>query len=258
MTVRLAALGDSITVGLGDPVGGRWRGFASLLAGSAHADFRNFAQSGALTLDLLETQLPQALAWRPDIATVVIGVNDTLRGSFDIAKIRHRLYRVFGELTAAGVHVVTVCLPEPGRMLRLPQALARPLARRMAAVNDIIHSAEYPVSHAHIAADPIVYDRRMWSVDRLHPNESGHRYLAWLCHGALTEAGWALGTPPSLVAQNPPPTRRAQAWWMATQGTRWIVKRSTDLLPQLLALALAELRSAPSPEPLATRQASPT
>lgn len=33
MTTRYAALGDSITVGMGDPVpGGHWRGFAALLA----------------------------------------------------------------------------------------------------------------------------------------------------------------------------------------------------------------------------------
>jgi lysophospholipase L1-like esterase len=247
MTTRFAALGDSITVGLGDPVpGGLWRGFAALLAGCLPppAEFRNLATSGATTSHVAGEQLAEAVRWRPHVATVVVGCNDILRGSFDIKAIGARLHGVVEQLGACGTTVVTICLPEPGRMLRLPKALARPLARRVNAVNDIIHelASRYPIAHAHAATHAHTFDRRMWSIDRLHPSERGHRLLARLCHDALLDKGFPVGAAPSAEPDQPPPTRRSRIWWMATKGTRWVLRRSTDLLPQLLGLAAAESR----------------
>ncbi|MDX2825714.1 SGNH/GDSL hydrolase family protein, partial [Streptomyces ipomoeae] len=40
----------------------------------------------------------------------------------------------------------------------------------------------------------------------------------------------------------PAPTRTAGLWWLATAGTGWVARRCTDLLPQLLTLAAAEVR----------------
>src|SRR5467141_2197098 len=36
------------------------------------------------------------------------------------------------------------------------------------------------------------------------------------------------------------PTRLAEAGWMATKGTAWLVRRSRDLVPALVGLALRE------------------
>lgn len=245
--VRLAALGDSITLGMGDPLpAGGWRGWAALLADSAGSTtFRNFASSGALSGDVAGEQLTQALRWQPDLATVLVGMNDCLRGTFHINAIGSRLHQVVDTLCGCRTRVVLSCLPEPGRMLGLPAALARPLARRVQAINEIVHAlaARYPVTHLHLADDDAnVADRRMWSIDRLHPSERGHRRLAGLAYDALMNDGWQLGERPGQEPLNKPPTRRAQAWWMATKGTRWIYARSTDLVPQLMSLAAHEWR----------------
>jgi hypothetical protein len=169
MTTRFAALGDSITVGMGDPVpGGLWRGFAALLSESllGEIEFRNLATSGATTAHVAGEQLAEALPWRPHLATVVVGCNDILRGSFDIKAIGARL----------------------------------------------------------------------------HPSERGHRLLAGLCHDALCDNGFPVGARPAADPSLPPPSAASRAWWMATKGTRRILRRSTDLMPQLLALAAAEWR----------------
>src|SRR5262249_17012340 len=154
-----------------------WRGFVPLLADAlgppGAVELRNFSTSGALTADVATTQVPAARDWRPQVATLLIGVNDTLRDTFDIRRAAARLWEAVPGLPDTGAVVVTACLPEPGRMLRMPAALARPLARRVGAVNDVIHalSDRYGTPHAHLATDPLVFDRRMWSVDRLHPSE---------------------------------------------------------------------------------------
>ncbi len=242
--MRIAALGDSITLGIGDSA---QRGWAARLAESLpHTDFRNFATSGAVSRTVATDQLPRALRWRPHLATVLVGVNDSLRGSFDIKAVGGHLHRTLSALRDAGATPVTACLPEPGRMLRLPQPLAKPLDRRIRAVNEIVHelSAQHRAVHAHVATHPHVFDRRMWSIDRLHPNERGHRLLAALCCETLAEHGWPIASAPSLEPTSAPPSRAAQLAWMATKGTRWVLRRSTDLLPQLTMLAVSEWRHA--------------
>ena len=246
-----AALGDSITLGIGDPAGadGRgWRGWAALLAaGLTDPDLHILAASGACAGDIEREQLPRALALRPDLASVIFGINDALRPGFDPELIESVAARSVGALRACGAQVLTMRLPDAGWMLRLPAALARPLGRRTEQVNAVMDavSARFGTLHFDAAGTPETYDRQMWAVDRLHPNERGHRLIARSFHSLLEAAGYELGPAPDAEPASPPPTRLAQAAWMATMGTGWVLRRSTDLVPHLLALAAGEmLRSA--------------
>ncbi|WP_405641870.1 SGNH/GDSL hydrolase family protein [Streptomyces sp. NBC_00019] len=243
--VRLVALGDSLTEGVGDPVGEGWRGWAALLAGGLGecVEFTNLAVSGSQTRDVLERQLPAGLALRPDVVSVVVGVNDTLRCTFDIHAVASRLDAVYAAFASQGAVVLTACLPDPGAMLGLPGALARPLARRQRAVNTVVHalSERYGAVHLHAAEGAWLMDRAMWSADRLHPGERGHRQLAVRFHALLAEAGLATGGAPSPEPEFPVPTKSASLWWLATAGTGWVARRCTDLLPQLLRLAADEV-----------------
>ncbi|MEV5477315.1 SGNH/GDSL hydrolase family protein [Streptomyces sp. NPDC127159] len=247
--LRFVALGDSLTEGVGDPVGDSWRGWAALLAGGlapahAPAEFTNLSFSGAQTRDVLERQTPDALDLRPDVVSVVIGVNDTLRYTFDIHAVAARLDKVYAAFRAQGAVLLTACLPDPGSMLRLPGALARPLARRQRAVNAVVHalSERHGAVHLHAEGGDWIHDRSMWSADRLHPGERGHRQLALRFHALLAEEGVATGIAPAAEPEFAPPTRSASLWWLATAGTGWVARRCTDLLPQLLTLAAAEVR----------------
>lgn len=245
--VRFVALGDSLTEGVGDPAGDGWRGWAALLAGGLSQDpveFTNLAVSGAQTRDVLERQTPAGLELSPDVVSVVIGVNDTLRCTFDIHAVAARLDKVYAAFTRQGAVVLTACLPDPGAMLGLPGALARPLARRQRAVNAVVHalSDRYGAVHLHAAEGLWLTDRAMWSADRLHPGERGHRQLALRFHALLADTGVATGSTPSPEPQFPVPTKSASLWWLATAGTAWVARRCTDLLPQLLRLAADEMR----------------
>jgi len=245
--IRFAALGDSVTVGYGDPMpGGGWRGWASLLAdalgGPDRVEYHNLAASGARTGDVAGEQLAAALAIRPHLASVVVGVNDTLRDSFDPRTVGLALAGTVAALRAGGAIVLTARLPDPGRMFRPPAALARPLARRMRAVNAIADAVadRFGTCHVDLADDPSTYDSELWSVDRLHPSERGHRWLARRFADSLRAAGVAVPYRPAAEPTNPPPTATSRLWWLATQGTGWLLRRSTNLVPSLAALVLAE------------------
>jgi lysophospholipase L1-like esterase len=257
------ALGDSITLGIGDPVrlppapppgaGGAsrkgprgWRGWAVLLAESLPSCALHIvAGNGACMADLERDQLPRALRLRPDVASVVIGVNDTLRPNFDADRIAAAAAHTIGALRASGADVLTMRLPDPGRMLGMPGVLARPLARRAHQVNEVMdHMAErFGTLHFDAATDAAAYDPGMWAVDRLHPSERGHRLIARRFHALLAQAGHQVGPPPGAEPLNQPPTKAEQLAWMATKGTAWVLRRSTDLVPSLLAMAFAEWRS---------------
>jgi lysophospholipase L1-like esterase len=244
---RFVALGDSLTEGVGDPVGDGWRGWAALLAeglAEGTVEFTNLAVSGSQTRDVLERQLPAGLALRPDVVSIVIGVNDTLRCTFDIRAVAARLDAVYAAFTEQGAVLLTACLPDPGAMLGLPGALSRPLARRQRAVNAVVHalSERHGAVHLHASEGAWLTDRAMWSADRLHPGERGHRQLAVRFHAVLAERGLARGAAPSPEPEFPVPTKSASLWWLATAGTGWVARRCTDLLPQLLTLAADEMR----------------
>ena len=245
--IRFAALGDSTTLGIGDPMpDGGWRGWvrllASALSGSRGVELHNLAVSGARITDVADRQLAAALRLRPDFASILVGANDTLRGRFDVAAIGAGLTRCVALLRQQGAVVLTARLPEPGRMLRLPTSLARPLARRIDAINAITDrvAARFGSVHADLASHPAVYHRRMWSIDRLHPSERGHRFLARCFAEELAARGYAVPTRPALEPEHAEPTRFAEVRWMATKGTRWAAHRCADLLPGLTAMAAAE------------------
>ncbi|HWF82579.1 MAG TPA: SGNH/GDSL hydrolase family protein [Streptosporangiaceae bacterium] len=244
------ALGDSITLGVGDPVRPSgdnrraWRGWAALLAESLHEpDLHILASNGACATDIARDQLPRALARKPQVASVVFGINDTLRPGFDPARIEAAAAHTVGALRAIGAEVLTMRLPDSGWMLGLPDALARPLARRTNAVNAALDAVaqRFGTLHYDAAGSPATYEKRMWAVDRLHPNERGHRLIARSFHDLLIAAGMPVGPAPDAEPQNPPPTRLAEFAWMATKGTAWVLRRSTDLVPYLIAMAAKEM-----------------
>ncbi len=243
------ALGDSITLGIGDPVMAgdaerTWRGWAALLAGGlTDPELHILAASGACARQIEREQLPRALGLRPDIASVIFGINDTLRPGFDPELIARSAARTVGALCAAGAEVLTMRLPDAGRMLGMPGVLARPLARRTQQINAVLDdvAARFGTLHFDAAGTPETYDRKMWAVDRLHPNERGHRLIARSFHALLAAAGHQLGPAPAAEPANPAPSRLAEFAWMATKGTAWVLRRSTDLVPYLLAMAAAQL-----------------
>ena len=64
-------------------------------------EMHNLATLGALAIDVERMQLPAAVALEPDVASVVVGINDTLRGDFDPERTGASIGRTVAALRAA-------------------------------------------------------------------------------------------------------------------------------------------------------------
>lgn len=248
-----AALGDSITVGAANPIrpagpdGAARRGWAALLAeGLREPDLHILAADGACASDIERDQLPRALALRPDVASVVFGVDDTLRPGFDPDQLAESAAHIVGALRAAGAEVLTMRLPDPGRMPGPPGASATPLAGRADAINSVMDgiAEQFGTLHVDAAGAAETDEKRMWAADRLHPSERGDRHIAQCFHGLLAAAGHPVGPAPDPAPGNQPLTQQAQLFelgLLATRGTVWVLRRWPVLVPYLLAMAAREV-----------------
>jgi lysophospholipase L1-like esterase len=238
--------------GAGARPGEGWRGWASLLADSLasthRVTFSNYATSGATVPVVATEQLPSTGDGPVDLASLIVGVNDTLRSTFDAGRIRAHLNLCAEQLTARGAFLLTVRFHDHGQVFGLPRWLRRPLWHRIEQVNvafDDLH-ARFGGIRLDMADYPEVYRRDFWSVDRLHPGERGHRKLARAFADELAARGLRIDVRPELDCAYRPPSKWADAAWLVREGVPWVGRRANDLLPWAARMALTQ--SLPSGE----------
>lgn len=248
MYLRYAALGDSATFGIGDPVPTGWRGWARLLAealGTTYdVSFCNLAVSGATASTVVTGQLDDALAHRPDLASLIVGVNDTMRAGWDSRRLRDELMTCAEALSGSGATLLTARFHDHGAVFGLPGVLRRPLFARIESVNRVYDEvyATYGGLRVDLAANPAVFVRDFWSVDRLHPSELGHRALARAYADALAGTGLTFEPPALTPSGGQPCGWRQDVSWMVREGAPWMGRRARDLGPWALRMAWEETR----------------
>ncbi|WP_238413242.1 SGNH/GDSL hydrolase family protein [Saccharothrix deserti] len=230
---RYVALGDSQTEGVGDGDDVRGlRGWADRLAEQVarHSPgllYANLAVRGRRAGQVRAEQLAPALAMRPDLATVVAGVNDVLRPSFDLDDVAGHLEAMFAALTAQGATVATVTFPDVGRIT----PLARPIGHRVLALNERIRQAarRHDVAVAETAVHPVVTDPRLWSADRLHAAPLGHARIAAAVAHALglpdSDDSWSRPLPVDGAGASGRWAVGAELRWAGAFLGPWVVRR---------------------------------
>jgi lysophospholipase L1-like esterase len=231
--LRYVALGDSQTEGLGD--GDDVRGLrgcadrlAEVLAGqSPDLLYANLAVRGRLAGQVRAEQLPAALVLRPDLATVVAGMNDLMRPRFDADEVAGHLEAMFAALTGQGARVATVTFPDIGRIA----PPARPLGRRVLALNSRIREAagRHGVVIADMSAHAVMTDPRLWSPDRLHASPLGHARIAAAVAHAFALPGsddtWTLPLPPDTSVRTGLRVVGAELRWAGGFLGPWLLRR---------------------------------
>lgn len=240
---RIVALGDSVTVGVGDVAEGTKLGWAAHLATALEAaHFTNLATLGARARDVRDRQLSIAMSLRPDLATLIIGGNDVLRGDFDPVSVGRDVGVTCDALTRLGSRVAVVLVHDPRESLPGPRIIRHVLARRAHVLNRAILNS-VGGSPGVTVVDPRgrlpVADRSLWHIDRMHPGPLGHRALARMVIGELDAAQFPVHRAISVVPTRRPGAAR-QAAWLVRHGVPWFAKRSVDLLPELARVCWTE------------------
>ncbi|MCW2781251.1 MAG: lysophospholipase [Marmoricola sp.] len=230
---RYVAIGDSVTEGMNDGddltgyVGWADRLAAHLARRNPDLEYANLALRGLRTHEIRSTQLDRALALKPDLMSVVSGVNDLLHGS-DNAPIVAQIEEMFLAARSTGATVFTMTAPDFSRnvpLARLIRTRSLDFNRRVVEAAErqgvIVIDTNVPV---------VVDDPRVWSADRLHASTFGHTVVS-----ALVAAG--LGVPMDSVDLSAPlPSRPVFALhqrialetrWAAAFAGPWLHRRLT-------------------------------
>jgi lysophospholipase L1-like esterase len=183
---RMVVLGDSVAIGIREPVDGyRDMSFADRVAEAVghrkHAfAYQNFGVRDLRLAQIRDTQLGLALALAPDLALIVGGGNDALRRSFDGDRIRSELSEIVEPLASAGALVVTIGLFDLARSGLLPAELAPAMTERFDRLDDITAEVAAELGGVHVdthhhprASDPAIY-----ASDLIHGNARGHAIAA--------------------------------------------------------------------------------
>lgn len=198
-SIRLVAIGDSFTEGVGDELpDGRTRGWADLVAqgwADASADaveYANLAIRGRLVWPIVDEQLEPALALKPTHLTFNGGGNDMLRPRASISRIVDAFDHVVRRCDEEGVQLIVLAGANPSPQLPLGHVFQRRGDVLTAAVS--AHLEERPdIIRAFNWADRELSTAPYWDDDRLHMNARGHHRVAARVLTALgvePPAGW--------------------------------------------------------------------
>ncbi|MCU1632966.1 MAG: lipolytic enzyme family [Micrococcaceae bacterium] len=180
---RYVALGDSFTEGVGDPepgsVGGL-RGWADRVAeelatGRDDFAYANLAVRGLLLEQILNRQIGQALALKPDLVTLSAGGNDMVFHNSDPDKLADRLEAGVSVLAETGATIVLFTGPDWGSTPVLGRNRGR-----VAIFNENLRAiaARHDALVADLWALRQFRDPWMWDPDRLHLSPLGHHTVA--------------------------------------------------------------------------------
>jgi lysophospholipase L1-like esterase len=219
---RFVALGDSLTEGVGDPVpGGGLRGWADRLAAAmAGVDesfaYRNLAHRGLQTEDVRRSQLEAALRLRPDLASVLVGMNDLLDPQFDPARYGRKLEAIVGPLRQGQADVLMATFPDVTMFSPLPARFLHGIRARLHAASDAVRQVSFSQGGLLLDAEalPEARQRQIMSVDRLHPGPRGHVLMAQAFAQILEERS---GVPIPQPEDGEIAGKMAQARWLLRQ-----------------------------------------
>lgn len=226
---RYVALGDSQTEGLwdGDDSSGLL-GFADRLAMEVDRvhpglEYANLAVRGRRIADVLTDQLPRALAMRPDLITICIGMNDVTRPGRSFGRALTDLDHAYRLLAESGATVVTTTFPDITQIL----PVGRLLGNRVRQINDAIAEAaeRYSFRLVDLYSAPSMCEPQTWSPDRVHGSARGHLLFAAAAAEALGLPGsnhdWAVADGPG-ASQSFRSRAYSQALWAQNMLMPWI------------------------------------
>lgn len=235
-----AALGDSFTEGVGDLCadGVSCRGWADRFAEhlARHGPglrYANLAIRGKLLGEVLDEQVPAAIALGPDLVSLAAGGNDMLRPRTDPDALAVTFEAAVAKLTAAGCTVMafTGFDPKAFPVIRLIRGKAAVFSMHVRVI-----AAKYNCLLADLWPMRILTDRRLWSPDRLHMAADGHRRVALLaCEVAGVPAPEDWRTPMTAQPARSGVAGSARSWLSSRwSDVEWVTEHAAPYLSRRL------------------------
>ena len=158
---------------------GSYRGWADLLAArmaAARPGFRyaNLAVRGKLIRQIADEQVDAAAAMRPDLITLVGGLNDVLRPNCDVDEVCAVLESCVERLAPACGQLVL--MRSPARRGPVATRFLPRMEQLFAFVDDV--AARHGALVVDLYGAQVLGDPRMWDDDRLHLTAEGHERVA--------------------------------------------------------------------------------
>lgn len=183
-TLKYVSLGDSLTSGVGAQNN---NSYPYLLAKKLSADktqikLFNFSTPGADSSDVLNTQIPLAIARKADLLTLLIGIND-IHNLVGEQKFKENYENIISRLkTNTQAKIVVINIPYLGnkKILLFPYSIFlsyetqqfNKIIKTIALTNNIKYIDLYSKSY-----DPFQNDGSLYSADYFHPSDKG--YALW-------------------------------------------------------------------------------
>jgi len=185
VNLKYTALGDSLTAGIGAST--YEESYPYLLAqeisnGSTNVILRDRAYPGARTGDLIENLLPTAINDQPDVATVLIGINDVM-GNVSKVTFTENYTNILKRLkTETKARILTISIPYIGTdKLILPPYNSyfrheiieyNKIIRELAAANNVEYVDLYTQT------ENMFDNEEFFSRDLFHPSAKGYELWA--------------------------------------------------------------------------------
>jgi lysophospholipase L1-like esterase len=182
--LNYVALGDSTGVGVGAQHGGYVvRLFERIKHERPESRLTNLCVSGATTDDVLREQVGPAIAARPTLITLGVGINDAGR-SFTVERFAHNYEEIIKRLRAkTDAPIIVTNLPDVSLAPVVPVFMRDEVRRRIELYNERIEDIAkqyglrvvdaYSTTHDIIPAHP-----EFFSSDGFHPSDIGYEYWA--------------------------------------------------------------------------------
>jgi len=231
---RYVAVGDSLTEGLCDDsrqAPGAYRGWADRLAtylASGDGEplrYANLGVRGRRVADVVDEQIPAAIALGADLVTILVGANDLVLPRAKPEALAAKLLHGVDVLRESGADVLLVAPFAPRRWW------LRPVVARFERFRAVLERAA-PMLGAIVLDfqdDPACRERRAWSEDRVHLSSHGHRVLSYRAAEALGLADAAAVGALDLALHDGEPifrdSRIPTAVWLWKHARPWAMRR---------------------------------
>lgn len=239
--VRVVCFGDSVT-GVYYHTGSR-RAYPDMLGIALHrvsprakVEMINAGISGHTTVNALARIDRDVLRRKPDLVTVMFGLNDMTRVPLD--KYRANLKEIVRKCRAAGAEVV---LATPNNVTDTPSRPTKKLLAYCDVVREVGRELRVPVCDVYREFDAVrahgAFDWRLQMSDVIHPNMEGHKRIAAALAQTIT------GLRVSLDDVPPPSPALAKIWKLLRAG-KPVHVLAMPPFDKLIAPALQELKPA--------------